>query len=67
MLGPVLFNIFIDDLVEGIESTISKFVGDTKLGDCCAPGGWRAVQGDLEELERWTETNSMRFHKTKCL
>jgi len=67
VLGPVLFNFFINHMDEELDCTLSKFAGGTKLGgvvdklDSCA-----AIQRDLDGLESWAERNLMRFNMGKC-
>ena len=61
------FIIFISDTDNGIKTTLSKFVDDTKLcGAVDMHAGQDDIQRVLDRLDQWVQLNFMNFNKAKC-
>ena len=69
-LGPTLFVIFINDIdnvIITVNSIISKFADDTKVGRIVEREEDRvALQEDIDSLLAWAEKWQMAFNKDKC-
>ncbi len=67
VLGPLLFIIYINDLDTEINSRLSKFADDTKIGRAIhSDDDANALQRDLDNLCEWTDKWQMRFNTEKC-
>lgn len=67
VLGPTLFLLYINDIAEGLTSTIRLFADDT-IAYLAVKGDEDAatLQRDLDSLARWESKWQMEFHPDKC-
>ncbi len=67
VLEPVLFMIYINDIDIGLNSFISKFADDTKIGNSIITDQDRiSLQEDLRKISEWSQRWEMPFNVNKC-
>ena len=67
ILGPLLFLIYVDDIVNDIESQILLFADDTSLFEIISDPliSFPRINNDLEKLNSWAKTWLVTFNPTK--
>ena len=67
VLGPVLFLLYINDLPAVISSSCKIFADDTKVyHQVLSLGDHDILQGDLENLAKWSKEWLLAFNEDKC-
>jgi hypothetical protein len=67
VLGPILFNLYTNDLDEWLTSIILKYADDAKIMatvddiESCT-----VIQEDLQKVDSWSETWQMQLNPKKC-
>jgi hypothetical protein len=67
VLGPLLFLIFINDIVKNSQNTLRLFADDALLyGLADTTAQQRSIQNDLSTLSEWSHNCQMQFNAKKC-
>jgi len=67
VLRPLLFDMYINDLDERTKCILSKFADNILLsGSVDLLQDRKALQRDLDRLDRWAKANCMSFKQAKC-
>jgi len=65
ILGPVLFNVFMNDFDVGLKGFLSKFADNNKLRGA-VDSVKHILQRALDKFENWAVSSCMKFNKSKC-
>ncbi|KAF7237700.1 Metallophosphoesterase domain-containing protein 1 [Varanus komodoensis] len=66
-MGPILFNSFLNDMEERLNSLLIQFADDTKTGAVATTEEQvLQFQKDLDRLWKWAGDNRMAFNVDKC-
>ena len=67
VIGPLLFVIYINDILENIESSGLMFADDTKIfRSISSKEDAKNLQQDLNTLEQWSSKWGLKFNSEKC-
>ena len=67
VLGPILFVMYINDLLDGIIADGLLYADDTKIFKCIMnKNDALCLQSDIDKLENWARVWLMNFHPGKC-
>ena len=67
VLGPLLFVLYINDILDNVESEGLLFANDTKIYRAItSQEDAQSLQSDLNTLEEWSDEWLLRFHPDKC-
>ena len=67
VLGPILFVVYINDLLDNINSEGFLFADDTKIfRKVTSPEDAHVLQSDINSLEKWSQKWLLNFHPDKC-
>ena len=67
VLSPLLFLLYVNDLPEGLQSSVRLFADDALLyGIISSEDDCNKLQADLFELECWQDRWQIKFNPSKC-
>ena len=67
VLGPLLFVVYINDMLDTVSSDALLFADDTKIyRQVCSKEDALELQNDIKRLEEWTKRWLLRFNADKC-